>query len=110
MIKTKTVDVELSLEEIAPRWVEEATRFVPFGPGNPRPTIAIRRLSIEVKSPRVARLSDGTRHVAARGPFTELSAGERYDVLATPELVEGELVLTVSDVKGAAVPEAPARI
>ncbi|MBI2104953.1 MAG: DHH family phosphoesterase [Candidatus Omnitrophica bacterium] len=99
LVKTRTIDLELPLGDVAPGWVEEAARFAPFGPANPRPTVAIRRLAIEVRSPRMARLSDGTAQVAARGTFSAVDGGGRYDVVATPSVADGEVVLAVSEIR-----------
>ena len=99
LVQTRTVDLELALADVAPGWVGETERFAPFGPANPRPTVAIRRLAIEARSPRMARLSDGTTQVAARGPFATVAGGGRYDVVATPTLANGDVVLAVSEVR-----------
>ena len=107
LVKTRTIDLELPLGGVAPGWVGEAERCAPFGFANPRPTVVIRRLAIEARSPRMARLSDGTTQVAARGPFSALAGGERYDVAAVPAVADGEVVLAVSEVR-ASQPPAPA--
>jgi len=115
LLTTRMVDVELPLSGLQSRWLEEVERFAPFGQGNPRPTIVIRRVTIDVRSPRLATLSDGTRRLAAKGRWSEdvggMSSGPRgaYDVLASPALIKGEPVLTVSDVRGATGPSAPAQ-
>ena len=107
LVRTKTADVELTLEALELRWVEETSRLAPFGYGNPRPTALIRRLRLEQASPRTGVLSDGTTRMAARGSFAALVVGEWYDVLATPAAEAGELTLLVSDARGAAEPSAP---
>ena len=99
LLKTRTADLELPLGACESRWVEEATRLSPFGHGNPRPTVILRRLAIEATSARVARLSDGTTAMRAKGAFASLVPEGCYDVIGSPALVEGELVLTVSDVR-----------
>ena len=110
LLKTRMVDLELSLKAIARKWVEEAERLAPFGHGNPRATVVIRRVAIDVTSPRMAHLADGTMRVAAKGSFSSLVDGGRYDVVASPAVIAGELVLMVSDVRASAAPSAPARI
>jgi single-stranded-DNA-specific exonuclease len=116
LVRTRLVDLELPLEGVTPDWVEDVGRFRPFGQGNPRPTVAIRNVAIEPQSARTAVVSDGTRRIAARGSFAEgLLEGRfdggrgRHDVVASPALEEGELVLMVSDVKDGAAPWGPAR-
>ena len=101
LLKTRAIDLELPLSEIQPQWVEETERFAPFGNGNQRPTVVIRRLTIDARSPRTAILSDGTTRVFSRGQFPDEVLGGRYDVVASPAVVEGQLMLAVSDVKTA---------
>lgn len=110
LLQARTADCELPLAGVARRWVEEAERFAPFGYGNPRPTVIIRGLAIEAHSPRRATLSDGTTRVAAAGRFAGLAAGGRYDVVASPAMRDGELALTVSDVRDAEEPSELSRI
>ena len=109
LLKTRMVDLELPLAAISPTWVQETQRFAPFGQGNPRPTVVIRDVAIEVKSPRTAVLSDGARRLAAKGRFSGLVAGERYDVVATPTIISEGLVLAVNDVRGATAPSGLSR-
>jgi len=104
LLRTRTADLELPLGACEPRWVEEATRLSPFGHGNPRPTVILRHLAIEATSARVARLSDGTTAMRAKGAFASLVPEGYYDVIGSPALVEGELVLTVSDVRASQPP------
>ncbi len=109
LLRSRWADLELPLGDIQPDWVEETERFAPFGQGNPRPTVAIRDVRIEATSARMAVLNDGTRRVAAKGRFPAPAEGERYDVLASPTLVERRLWLLVSAVKGSAGPWGPDR-
>lgn len=99
LVKTRTVDVELPLSAVSGRWVEEIEQFAPFGPGNERPSVVIRQVAIDHTSPRRAVLSRETTHVAAKGKFPTPNSGGHYDVVASPAVVSGELVLTVSDVR-----------
>ena len=107
LVQTQTMDLELPLKQITQRWVEETDQFAPFGEGNPRPTVVIRRVGIAAKSPRTAVLTDGATRVAAKGRFPALVGGERYDVITSPAVRDGELVLTVSGVRSSAAPTAP---
>lgn len=110
LVRTRTLDLEVSLEAMHARWVEESRRFAPFGPGNPRPTVLIRNVAVERTSPRAAWLTDGVRQISAKGRLADIVPGARYDVAATFVLADGEPVLTVSDAKGASGPSGPARI
>ena len=105
--KTRTIDVERPLAAVGGRWVEEGEQLAPFGQGNPRPSVVIRGLTLEVKSPRMAIASDGVTRVMARGPFTALASGAQYDVVASPGMSEGACVLTVSELRTSGVQSGP---
>ncbi|MBI3320797.1 MAG: DHH family phosphoesterase [Candidatus Omnitrophica bacterium] len=107
--QVRIIDLELPLDAVTSSWAAEVERLAPFGRGNPRPTVALRHLRLEVKSARRAVLSDGSVGIEARGTFPIPVDGERYDVVASPMLAEGELVLTVCDVRVSAEPWEPAR-
>lgn len=104
LIPQNTFDVELSLDALESSWVGELEGLAPFGPGNPRPSVVIRCLSIESSSPRKAWLTDGQTRVQARGPFKEIERGVRYDVVGNPTIEEEGIVLAISDVKVSAAP------
>ena len=109
LVRTRTLDLELSCLAIQPRWVEEAQRLAPFGPGNPRPSVLIRRVIMEQKSSRTGWLTDGTRRVAARGTFPPVDSEARYDVAVSPTVSDGELILSVHEAKAASAPSGPAQ-
>ena len=109
LVRTKALDLELPLGALQARWVDDAERFAPFGPGNPRPTMLVRNVVFERPSPRMAYLTDGACRIKAKGRLMDTLPGARYDVAATPALNDGEPVLTVSDVKGASGPSGPGR-
>jgi len=101
LMKTRMIDLELPLSELTSRWIEEAERFAPFGHGNVRPTVVIRGVTIETRSPRSAILAHGMIRLLGKGAaLSDVTPTGRYDVVATPTSVEGVLGLTVSDVKG----------
>ncbi len=107
LVPTRVADLELPVSAISAEWVREAAQFAPFGPGNPRPTVLIRDVSLEMKSPRTGSLVQGSERRAARGMFEGLVSGGRYDVLASPSMTGEEVTLSLVDVKGAAAPLAP---
>ena len=111
LVPGKPVDLELPFEALEPGWVEELVRLQPFGYGNPRPSFVFRRVEIDVKSPRTAWLTNGSRRAAARGTFPAIVPGGRYDVVGSPAVEgEGTLTLSVSDVRVSTGLSAPARI
>ncbi len=103
-VQVREADVELPLSAVHPRWVSEVDRLAPFGRGNERPTVVVRNLTLEIVSPRVGRLGDGSTRVAARGRLEGLLDGGCYDVMAIPAVVDGQVTLTVSDVRVSTAP------
>jgi single-stranded-DNA-specific exonuclease len=104
LVPTRTLDLELPLEGVSPGWVAQAERFAPFGQGNARPTVVVRGLEVTARSPRTGWVADGRRRIAARGRLPVPVAGGRYDVVATPGLDDGEVVLTLADARAATGP------
>ena len=103
-VRRRLLDLAMPLADVEPRWIQETERFAPFGPGNARPAVSIRQVTFEVRSPRVAWASDGTRRVLARGGFSGIVPGWPYDVAAGAEVAEGTVTLTVNDVKPSVEP------
>ena len=109
--RTMTVDCELPLSSMASRWVAEIERFAPFGAGNPRPTVLIRRVRMERESGGGMALSDGLTRVRAKGvrlagwigSHPDGSAG-RLDVVASPVRIRNEVTLMVQDAKASEEP------
>ncbi len=99
LVPTRVLDLELPLAAMQASWVEETERLAPFGRGNPRPTVVIRRVMIETHSPRTGWASDGSRRMKVKGSLPEPAAGVRYDLAATPTAADGEVVLRLLDVK-----------
>ena len=106
LAQPRWVDLELPLKAVELGWVEELERFAPFGQGNPRPTVLIRGVTIEAKSPRSAMLSDKHSRLPATGTLPQAAAGEHYDVIASPMGLTRQLRLALRDVKVSAGPSA----
>ncbi len=106
----RLIDLELPLDAIEPRWVEELEGFAPFGQGNPRPTVLVRDVTIDAVSPRIGVMRDGVRSVRVKGSLPQDGAGARYDVVLTPTVADGELILTLTDAKGSEALSAQGRI
>jgi len=99
LVPTRTLDLELPLAAMHASWVEETERFAPFGRGNPRPTVVIRQVIVETQSPRVGWAIDGSRRMKVKGSLPGPASGARYDLAATPAMVDGEVVLMLLDAK-----------
>jgi hypothetical protein len=108
LVRTQPVDLELPLSALEPAWVRHLERFAPFGHGNPRPSVLIRRLTLEITSPRTGWATDGMRRIRVRGTLPSVPDA-RYDVAGSPALAEGELVFMVSGVKVSTELSAPGR-
>lgn len=108
LLRTRRIDLELTLSAVEAGWVQELERFAPFGRGNARPSVVIRRLTIETASPKTGWVTDGIRRVRAKGSLPAVP-GACYDVTASPALVEGELVLMVNDARVSTGLSAPGR-
>ncbi len=109
LFNTRTVDLELSLGEVQAVWVSEVARLSPFGQGNPRPTVLLRRVSMRGLSARTGTVSDGTVRVAVRGRVPVVDPEGVYDVVASPALASGALALTLGEARVSEAPPAPVR-
>jgi single-stranded-DNA-specific exonuclease len=101
----RIVDMEARLNDLRPAWLSEWDRLAPFGQGNPRPTVLLRRLALRRRSARTGTASDGRLEIAVRGRVPDEDGW--YDVVASPAVVAGELVLTLGDATAAAAPGEP---
>ena len=101
---TRLVDLELGLHEIEMSWVGEVERLKPFGHGNPKPTVLVRRVQLEAASARTGMITDGRARCAVRGTLEEIVRGGWYDAVLSPAAVSGGLALTPVDAKAAAAP------
>ncbi|HEX9779755.1 MAG TPA: DHH family phosphoesterase [bacterium] len=100
----RTADLELPLPAVTADWALEAGRLAPFGHGNPRPAVVVRRVSVEIKSPRRGWVAADGRRIPVKGALPPPDSGMLYDVLASPSVEAGEVVLTLRDAKISAAP------
>jgi single-stranded-DNA-specific exonuclease len=98
-LNVRTVDLELSLGDLEPGWVGELAKLSPFGQGNPKPTVMLRRVTIRSLSARTGAVSDGAVRMAVRGRVPAVDPEGLYDVVASPGLAAGELVLTLGEAR-----------
>ena len=104
MLRRLALDLDLSLREVDVRWVRELRAFAPFGPGNPKLTVLLRGVAVESRSARTGWLTDGTLRIAARGRLPVGEHAARYDLVGTPGLTDGELMVAVSDARDSSAP------
>ena len=105
----RLLDLELTLGEIETAWVEETAKLSPFGQGNSRPTVVLRRVSLQSLSARSGTVSDGVTRLAVRGRVPVADPEGWYDVVASPALASGKLVLTLGEARISEAPPGPAR-
>jgi single-stranded-DNA-specific exonuclease len=98
-IRTLAVDLEVRLRDLTTRFASTVERFAPFGRGNPRPALLIRKLAVEACAPGRTWVTDGATRVRVRDRRGALVPSERYDLVASPALDGGELVLSICDVR-----------
>jgi single-stranded-DNA-specific exonuclease len=96
-------DLEAGLPDFSADWVAEWEKFAPFGMGNPQPTVVIRGVSIEVKSPRRGWATDGRMRLPIEGAITP-GIDARVDLAASPVIESGELTLLLRDLRIASEP------
>ena len=93
------VDAEGTLEQVTVAIGEQMERCAPFGSGNPRPSLMLSGLSVRRETARRGWVSDGTRRLKLWGTLEGCAEGERYDVVVSPMLKDGELVLSLTDTR-----------
>jgi single-stranded-DNA-specific exonuclease len=110
VMASRTVDLELSIGDLQPGWVGELARLAPFGQGNPKPTIMLRGVAVRNLTARSAVVSDGTVQVGAKGRIPVVDPEGTYDVVGSPALAAGEVVLTLSEARVSEARPEPGRI
>jgi single-stranded-DNA-specific exonuclease len=103
----RTVDLELGLGDLERGWVGELAKLSPFGQGNPKPTVLVRSVTVRSHSARTGAIADGAARVAVRGRVPSVDPEGCYDVVASPGLAAGELVLTLGEVRVSEAPPEP---
>ena len=99
LVRTLSIDAELTLGDVTPHLAATIERFKPFGPGNPRPLVLIRKVTVEMHEAGETWLTDGPARVRVRGKVVGLTSSERYDVVASPVSVAQEVALSLCDAR-----------
>ncbi len=92
-------DLDLPLAALEEGWVAELERFAPFGMGNPKPTVVVRSVRFETKSPRRGWISNGAQRISIQGTIPTGPLSGCVDVAASPSMDRGELTLRLRDVR-----------
>lgn len=96
------IDAEVSVRDVTTAVASSMERLAPFGPGNPRAAVLMRRVSVRQEATGGSWVTDGTSAVRLRGRLTGVVPSERYDVVGSPGIQEGKLVVAMRDVRMAA--------
>ena len=95
-------DLDLQTADLTEDWTKEWQRFAPFGMGNPEPVVVLRRIRLEVKSPRRGWVREGERQIPVQGSIPTMGMDTPLDMAAVPMIERGELTLRLRDVRLAA--------
>lgn len=96
---TRVIDAEARLTHCTPSVAHTMGRFKPFGPGNPKPTVLLRGVRVEVDGEGRAWLTDQGSRARLRGRAAGLRSDERYDVVVSPLWLAGDRALTLCDMR-----------
>ena len=99
LVRSLVMDAQVTLADVTPRLAETLARFAPFGPGNPRPLMLIRNVTVDTSDVTPTWLTDGVSRVKLRGRPGGLVPTERYDVVVTLGLAGNEAALSVCDAR-----------
>ena len=99
LVRTLSIDAQLTVSDVTPRLAVAIERFKPFGPGNPRPLVLIRRVAIVMRQAGETWLADGTARVKVRGRVVGLVPSERYDVVTRLVSTQDEVALSLCDAR-----------
>lgn len=96
------VDAGVSLDQLTSSTAEQVERCAPFGTGNPKPVLRLSGVAVERDTARRGWACDHSRRVRLWGTLEGCAPDERYDLLVSPRLKDGELVLSLADARVAA--------
>jgi len=104
VMRTLRIDAEASLCDLTATVASTIGRFIPFGTGNLRPTILLRRLVAERDVSGTMWFTDDTGRRPLRGREAGLLSGYPYDVVVHVELVASDVALSVRDARVCILP------
>jgi len=99
MGKVLTIDAEVRLDDLTPDVATSLEALNPCGPGNPRPTFLVRGVRRTERDAGRVGLTDGRAWLAVKGKARDSMASGSYDVVVSPTLVDGDVVLSLRDLQ-----------
>ncbi len=101
---TLTLDCELTLQDITPRFMEFLDKLSPYGPGNMRPKFAIRNVKISGAPKVIGKTGEHLRFKIKQGLKTMGAIGfglsSKYEMLITGQPVDIACVVETNEWQG----------
>ena len=101
---TLTLDCEMTLQDITPRFMEFLDKLSPYGPGNMRPKFAIRNVEISGTPKVIGKTGEHLRFKIKQGLKTMAAIGfglsGKYEMLITGQPVDIACVVETNEWQG----------
>ena len=101
---TLTLDCEMTLQDITPRFMEFLDKLSPYGPGNMRPKFAIRNVEISGAPKVIGKTGEHLRFKIKQGLKTMAAIGfglsGKYEMLITGQPVDIACVVETNEWQG----------
>jgi single-stranded-DNA-specific exonuclease len=101
---TLTLDSEIALQDITPRFMEFLDKLSPYGPGNMRPKFAIRNAEIAGAPKVIGKTGEHIRFKIRQGlkscPAVGFGLSNKYEMLITGQPVDIACVVETNEWQG----------
>ena len=101
---TLTLDSEMALQDITPRFMEFLDKLSPYGPGNMRPKFAIRNVEIAGAPKVIGKTGEHIRFKIRQGlksyPAVGFGLSNKYEMLITGQPVDIACVVETNEWQG----------
>ena len=101
---TLTLDSEIALQDITPRFMEFLDKLSPYGPGNMRPKFAIRNVEIAGAPKVIGKTGEHIRFKIRQGlksyPAVGFGLSNKYEMLITGQPVDIACVVETNEWQG----------
>ena len=101
---TLTLDSEMALQDITPRFMEFLDKLSPYGPGNMRPKFAIRNVEIAGAPKVIGKTGEHIRFKIKQGlksyPAVGFGLSNKYEMLITGQPVDIACVVETNEWQG----------
>ncbi len=100
LVQTLEIDAEWTMRDLTVEVVSVLERFKPFGPGNRQPLLLWRGVGVEADGAKKC-LTDGECSVGLRERALDLETSCQYDLVGTPTVQDGQVIVSVRDARPA---------